>query len=56
MALDAHLVVFIARMRDVDSFELIPQRLAQYADTAMESAEWKQVMGGRRTMMAKPPE
>lgn len=43
-ALDAHLLVFMARMRDVGRQNLIPERLEKYASWAMESREWKEIM------------
>jgi len=49
-ALDAHLIVFLARLRDLGKGELIPQALCQYGDMAMETVEWQRVMGGRQTM------
>ena len=52
-ALDAHLVVFIGRMRDVGREGLIPERLGAYADRAMAGPEWGDVMQGRRTMIGK---
>ena len=51
-ALDAHLVVFIARMQDVDRADLIPETLRQYAAKAMKTDEWQSVMQGRST---RPP-
>jgi glutathione S-transferase len=50
-ALDAHLVVFIARMRDVGRRNLIPERLEKYGDWAMEGKEWMKMMNGRATMI-----
>ena len=52
-ALDAHLVVFIARMQDVGKDDLIPDALQAYARTAFAMAEFKAVMGGRRTLPSK---
>jgi len=49
-ALDAHLVVFIARLRDVGREELIPHGISLYGDRAMETPEWRNFMDGRRTM------
>lgn len=49
-ALDAHLVVFIARMKDVGREELIGARLLQYFDHAAESEVFRRLMDGRRTM------
>ena len=48
--LDAHVVPFIARMKDVDRYSLIPPRLRAYAETAWESAGYKATMNGRPTM------
>lgn len=50
-ALDAHLVVFVGRLRDVGREILIPVGIGRYADTAMAKPEWKGVMKGRRTMI-----
>jgi hypothetical protein len=52
-ALDAHLVVFLSRMRDVGRGELIPERLGTYVDRAVDTQEWKQTMDGRKTMISK---
>jgi hypothetical protein len=52
-ALDAHLIVFIARMRDVGKAAIIPEELGAYADRAMAEIEWQDVMKGRKTMIAK---
>lgn len=48
-ALDAHLVVFIARMYDVKRHNLIPEKLQEYGNRAMSEKAWKDVMGGRNT-------
>ena len=48
-ALDAHLVVFIARMFDVKRANLVPDRVKEYAEVAMKGEEWKAVMQGRNT-------
>ena len=53
-ALDAHLVVFIKRMRDVDRAELIPEGMGAWADKLMETEEWKGVMDGRPSTMWMP--
>ena len=50
-ALDAHLVVFIARMTDVGRVGLIPDKLREYGDWAMQKHEWTDMMKGRRTMV-----
>ncbi|KAK2685464.1 hypothetical protein QWA68_015698 [Fusarium oxysporum] len=52
-ALDAHLIVFIERMRDVNRLGMVPDKLRRYADQATQMPEWKQVMSTRRTMV--PP-
>ena len=52
-ALDAHLVVFIARMIDVGRDYLIPTRLQDYGAWAMQKPEWIEMMGGRKTMVSK---
>ncbi|MCJ1472620.1 hypothetical protein MMC13_001269 [Lambiella insularis] len=49
-ALDAHLITFVARMREVNRGALIPENLGKYADSAMEMEEWKAMMDGRGTM------
>jgi hypothetical protein len=49
-ALDAHLVVFIARLQDIGKGGIVPPALAAYANQAMAGPEWKSVMEGRRTM------
>lgn len=49
-ALDAHLVTFIARMKDVGREELIPQGLSRYGDLATSTSEWREVTNGKRTM------
>ena len=48
-ALDAHLVVFIARMYDVNRHNLIPEKLQQYGNRAMETKTWLDLMEGRNT-------
>jgi hypothetical protein len=50
-ALDAHLITFIARMRDVGREEIVPEVLGKYVDAAMEQDEWRGVMHGRKTMV-----
>jgi hypothetical protein len=51
-ALDAHLIIFIARMRDVGREEIVPEALGRYVDKAMERDEWRDLMQGRKTMIA----
>jgi glutathione S-transferase len=52
-ALDAHLIVFVARLRDGGRGELVPTRVVKYADGAMETSAWKDMMQGRQTI---PPD
>ena len=49
-AFDTHLVVFIARIRDAGRGELIPSRVMEYLQMAMEGDEWKEMMQGQRTV------
>lgn len=51
-ALDAHLIVFIARMWDVGRSDIVPLSLGKYAARAMEEDGWKNTMQGRKTMVA----
>ncbi|KAF2171452.1 hypothetical protein M409DRAFT_18569 [Zasmidium cellare ATCC 36951] len=48
-ALDAHLVVFIARMLDIGRGDVIPAALRAFAEKAMSGSEWQQVMQDRST-------
>lgn len=48
-ALDAHMVVFIARMLDVGRGDVLPASIREYGDKAMSGTVWKQVMDGRTT-------
>ena len=50
-ALGAHLITFIARMRDVGRKEIVPEALGRYVDAAMEQEEWRDMMQGRKTMI-----
>ena len=50
-ALDAHLVVFIARMKDVGRRDLIPERVGKFGDWATAGKEWTMMMDGRATMI-----
>ena len=52
-ALDTHVVVFIARMREVGREAIIPEQLGAYADRAIAEMEWQDVMEGRKTMVAR---
>lgn len=49
-ALDAHVVVFINRLRDVGRAKLISSTMAKYADVAMESSGWRKLMDVERAI------
>ncbi|KIM94739.1 hypothetical protein OIDMADRAFT_21372 [Oidiodendron maius Zn] len=49
-ALDAHVVVFINRLRDVGRAKLISSTMAKYADLAMETSGWRKLMDGERAI------
>jgi hypothetical protein len=49
-AIDAHLIVFVARVLDVNREDLLPTLLVQWAKKAMEGKEWREVMQGRSTI------
>jgi hypothetical protein len=49
-ALDAHLVIVVARLRDAGRGELVPNRVVRYANVAMETSAWKDMMQGRQTI------
>lgn len=53
-ALDAHLVVFLARMTDVKREALLPDQVKRYRDWAFRSPGWQRLMEGRTTMVAPP--
>ncbi|OAP60326.1 hypothetical protein AYL99_05328 [Fonsecaea erecta] len=50
-ALDAHLVVFVARMRDVGRAAIVPPVVGDFVDRAMARPEWVAIMEGRKTMV-----
>lgn len=52
-ALDAHLITFIARMRDVGRGEIVPEALGRYVDSALEQDAWRDMMEGRKTMVTQ---
>lgn len=52
-ALDAHLVVFLARLHDVRRDNLVPESVRKYGEVAMNQKAWKNTMEDRRTM---PPQ
>jgi hypothetical protein len=49
-ALDAHLIIVVARLRDAGRGELVPNRVVRYANVAMETSAWKDMMQGRQTI------
>lgn len=48
--LDAHVVVFVCRLQDIQRGGLIPERVRRCAEVAMSQPAWEEVMQGRRTM------
>ncbi|KAK4574113.1 hypothetical protein LTR86_001874 [Recurvomyces mirabilis] len=50
-ALDAHLVVFLARMKDLKRTDLVPGKLGEYLERATNDREWLEVMKGRTSTM-----
>jgi hypothetical protein len=53
-ALDADLLVLLARLQDVGRDGIIPQELKEYAEKAYQTPEWIEVMQGRTTMYDGP--
>ena len=49
-ALDAQMVVFVARLIDANRRDLIPAEALDIGQRAMELPEWHAVMQGRRTL------
>ena len=49
-ALDAHVTVFAARLRDAGRGELVPLRITAYADKQMSTVAWKEMTRGRGTV------
>jgi hypothetical protein len=49
-ALDAHTIIFVERMRDVDRMGLVPEKLDAWSQKATEQEAWRNMMDGRRTM------
>ena len=49
-ALDAHAVVYIARLVDAQNSEFIPEGLVEYGRKAIARVEWKNMMQGRQTL------
>ncbi len=48
--LDAHLIVVIARLQDVERDFLIPETLKAYGRKAMSEPSWQAIMQSRTTM------
>ena len=49
-ALDAHVIVFIARLKEAGRRELVPARFMNYADKQMDTSLWREMMQGRSTI------
>ena len=49
-ALDAHIIVFVARLKDAGRRELVPGRIIDYANKQMETAVWKKMVQGQGTV------
>jgi len=49
-ALDAHVIVFVARLKDAGRGELVPTRIINFADKQMDTVAWKEMMQGRGTV------
>jgi hypothetical protein len=47
---DAHLAVFLCRMRDAGNDDFFTPKLTRYLDTVRQTAEWQAVMQGRNTL------
>lgn len=54
-ALDAHAIVFIARLVDVDRQDLVPQEWLEYHEHHTHDAPWKGVSEGRPTIVKYIP-
>ena len=48
-SLDAHVIVFIARLRETGIENIILGSVSRYADTVMAMPEWKKLMNGKHT-------
>jgi glutathione S-transferase len=51
-ALDAYLVPFIARLTEAENGDLVPPKLQEYAQWAMDRPEWQSVMRGKPTLFS----
>lgn len=49
-ALDAHLMILLARLMDVGRAYLVPKTIRDYAEAVMAMDLWKDFMQGRTTM------
>lgn len=49
-ALDAHLLIICARLKDVGRSGLVQGSVHEYAENVFQSIEWKTFMNGRTTM------
>jgi hypothetical protein len=48
-ALDAHAIVFLQRMVDLERFNLVSQPLRAYLERAREIPAWQKISGGKST-------
>jgi hypothetical protein len=49
-ALNAHVIMFLARLQDAGRANLMPSRLRRYLAMVMETWKWQAVMAGNRTI------
>ena len=49
-ALDAHIIVFVARLKDAGRSDLVPARITDYAYKQMDTQLWKEIIQGRSTI------
>jgi hypothetical protein len=49
-ALDAHVIVFVARLKDAGRGELVPACITDYADKQMDTAVWEAMVQGQGTV------
>jgi hypothetical protein len=49
-ALDAHIIVFVARLKDAGRGELMPARIVDYADRQMDTVVWEELVQGQGTV------
>lgn len=49
-ALDAHVIVFVARLKDAGRRELVPGCIIDYANKQMKTAVWEEMVQGQGTV------